>query len=72
MTTQQLTAIARINDQLDSDRAQADQASRPAFSAADVQTQINELVARIEVARMHKDRAMWDAARAELAALLNS
>lgn len=58
------------DEQLAAHRWTASQAARPQFAGLTPAQQATELVARLEVAKQHKDRAMWDAARAELALLI--
>lgn len=56
-------------DQLAAQRAACDLAARPVVNQTPAQ-RATELVARIHIAKQHKDRAGFDAAKAELATLI--
>lgn len=55
---------------LEAQRHSAQQAARPAFSAMTPAERAGELVARMDVAKMHRNRAAFEAAQQELKALV--
>jgi hypothetical protein len=58
------------DEQLSADRAACDYAARPTFATLSPAQRAFELIARLDIARQHADRAAFDAAKAELATLV--
>lgn len=70
--TQQNITRTHVLDTLAADRWQAQQAARPAFTTLRPSEQAAELIARMDVARMHNDKAAFLAAQAELKQLVEA
>jgi hypothetical protein len=58
------------DDQLAADRYHAAQAARPTFAALTPAQRAGELIARMDVAKLHGDKAAFLAAQADLKALV--
>lgn len=69
--TQQHINRQHVLDSLEAQRHSAEMAGRSTFDTMRASDRAAELIARMEVAKMHRDRTGWETARAELMTLVN-